>query len=159
MIPITVNGTPYQVPSSAADINWAAAQVAFEQALAVAANALAENPYDPGTWLPHPDYSNPSEWFDTGGGNQVPQYRKDSAGTVSLRGSATFSGMFPTIIFTLPVGFIPPATLTFPAAITGNSGIIAGTAVVDTSGAVYTYFSVDTFLVVDLSQISFSVEA
>lgn len=34
MIDITVIDTPYEVPSSAADTNWAAKQVAFEQALA-----------------------------------------------------------------------------------------------------------------------------
>jgi hypothetical protein len=40
MISITVNGTPYSVPSSAADVDWAADQVAFEQALAGALNAV-----------------------------------------------------------------------------------------------------------------------
>lgn len=38
MISITINGTAYEVPSNAADTNWAAAQVAFEQA--VVSNAL-----------------------------------------------------------------------------------------------------------------------
>jgi hypothetical protein len=38
-ISITVNSVAYDVPSSAADTNWAALQVAFEQALATAVNA------------------------------------------------------------------------------------------------------------------------
>jgi hypothetical protein len=38
MVSIDVNGTTYSVPSSAADVNWAAAQVAFEQALATNIN-------------------------------------------------------------------------------------------------------------------------
>lgn len=36
MINVTVNGVVYPVPSSAADVDWAAKQVAFEQALAAA---------------------------------------------------------------------------------------------------------------------------
>lgn len=36
MINITVDGVVYQVPSSAADVDWAAKQVAFEQALVTA---------------------------------------------------------------------------------------------------------------------------
>lgn len=45
MISITVNGVAYQVPSNASDTNWAAKQVAFEQALATLANALAAQPF------------------------------------------------------------------------------------------------------------------
>ncbi len=44
MIPVSVLGTPYQVPSSAADTNWAAAQIAFEQALAAGLTAVAGLP-------------------------------------------------------------------------------------------------------------------
>ncbi len=40
MITVTVAGTDYEVPSSAADTNWAADQVAFEQALAAAINRI-----------------------------------------------------------------------------------------------------------------------
>lgn len=46
MITISVDGTDYEVPSSAADTNWAAKQVAFEQALAAVVdsdNALVAN--------------------------------------------------------------------------------------------------------------------
>jgi len=45
MINITVNGVSYPVPSSAADVNWAADQVAFEQALATIISALAAQPF------------------------------------------------------------------------------------------------------------------
>ena len=38
-VSITVDGVAFDVPSSASDTNWAAKQVAFEQALAVAVNA------------------------------------------------------------------------------------------------------------------------
>lgn len=38
MVTIAVDGADYDVPSSAADTNWAPAQVAFEQALATAVN-------------------------------------------------------------------------------------------------------------------------
>ncbi len=38
MLTITVDGTDYDVPSSAADTNWAADQIAFEQALAAGVN-------------------------------------------------------------------------------------------------------------------------
>lgn len=41
MISITVAGVSYQVPSSAADVDWAAKQVALEQALAA---AIAKGP-------------------------------------------------------------------------------------------------------------------
>lgn len=41
MISITINGVAYDVPSSAADTNWAAQQVAFEQALVAYVNTLA----------------------------------------------------------------------------------------------------------------------
>lgn len=40
MIDIDVLGLDYQVPSNASDTNWAAKQLAFEQALAAAVNAL-----------------------------------------------------------------------------------------------------------------------
>lgn len=43
MIVITVNGDEFNVPSNAADTNWAANQIAFEQALATAINeAIAD---------------------------------------------------------------------------------------------------------------------
>jgi len=38
-VSITVDGTAYSVPSGAADTNWAAQQVAFEQAVAAAVNS------------------------------------------------------------------------------------------------------------------------
>ncbi len=38
-VPITVNEVVYQVPAGASDTNWAAKQIAFEQALAAAVNA------------------------------------------------------------------------------------------------------------------------
>lgn len=40
MIDITVLGTDYEVPSNASDTNWAAKQLAFEQAVAAGVNAL-----------------------------------------------------------------------------------------------------------------------
>lgn len=40
MITITLNGDDFEVPSSAVDTNWAASQVAYEQALATEINAL-----------------------------------------------------------------------------------------------------------------------
>lgn len=44
MITITVDSVDYEVPSSALDTNWAAKQIAFEQALAAAINAVPALP-------------------------------------------------------------------------------------------------------------------
>jgi hypothetical protein len=109
------------VPSSAADTNWAAQQVAFEQ-------ALASYLLTPPTWLA-PSLVN--SWANYGSGNQNAGYYKDTAGTVHLRGLIK-SGASLSTAFTLPSGYRPLATETLiGATATGIAGIvIASTGVV-----------------------------
>lgn len=123
MITITVDGVSYEVPSSAADTNWAAKQVAFEQALATFLNSVGAAP----TWVA-PTLLNSWANFNAGT-DQVAQYTKDARGFVEIRGSIK-SGAPSSIAFQLPAGYRPPNKLTFNCASSG--GIVQCT--IDTSG-------------------------
>lgn len=109
-INITIAGTAYPVPSSAADTNWAADQVAFEQAVAA---ALA-----PPTWLA-PSFTN--SWVNSGTGTQTAGYWKDANGTVHLRGTIK-SGTNGTSAFTLPAGYRPLLSEYFLILMSGGVG-------------------------------------
>lgn len=83
MISITVDGVAYEVPSNASDTNWAAKQVAFEQAMATAVNAALLGVDSP-TWS---TVAPNGLWTNIGGAQPVLAVTKDPAGWVSLRGA------------------------------------------------------------------------
>lgn len=103
-LPITVAGVAYTVPSSAADTQWAAQQVQFEQALALAASN--------GTWTAITPLNS---WANSG---QPLQSRMNSQGDVDVRGLLN-SGSSGTVFGTLPAGQKPQHSLSFNV---GNSG-------------------------------------
>lgn len=78
-------------------------------------------------------------WVHFAGGYQSIQYRRINADLVYLRGLMT-SGTMPSVAFTLPVGFRPPATVQvpFPGSATFIDITPAGTVLVSggTNGAV-----------------------
>lgn len=121
MISITVNGVAYQVPSNASDTNWAAKQVAFEQALATAVNtALAAPSFTSATLI--------NAWAASG---TAPGYYKDPLGFVHLRGGLA-SGASASVAFVLPSGYRPAATTILIGAATSG----AFTAAITTNGNV-----------------------
>lgn len=113
-VTITINGTDYSVPSSASDTNWAANQVAWEQAVATYLNAT-------GTTVAAltPSWTSLSSilvnsWAQLGGAYQVAGYWKDPRGFVNFRGSI-HSGTAGTVAFTLPSGCRPSKTVVLVA--------------------------------------------
>lgn len=67
-----------------------------------------------GAWTAMPTYQN--GWSDFGGGFQVGQYKKDRTGRVFLRGLIKPGTQTAnTLLFTLPSGFRPPATMLYQA--------------------------------------------
>jgi hypothetical protein len=113
MISISVNGVDYDVPSSASDTNWAAAQIAFEQALAAgvsdnttdvtalqAAVTALQTATAPLVWH---NLTLEMGWLGT------IQYAKDAQGRVWLRGNASASAT--GLIGTLPTGYRPPGAV------------------------------------------------
>lgn len=126
-VTITINGTDYSVPSSAADTNWAANQVAWEQAVSTYVNSI-------GTAVALPTWHAPSlinSWTNFGAGTAPAAYSKDATGRVWLRGAIS-GGANGSVAFVLPAGFRPPYTQT--SLIPVLSGV--ATASVDTSGNV-----------------------
>lgn len=104
MISITVNGTAYSVPSSAADTNWAANQVAFEQALASYVNTIGTLVAPP-TWIAVEDADLLNSWVN---GAEKFAYYKDATGRVYLRFSALSGGAPASSPYQLPSGYRPP---------------------------------------------------
>lgn len=98
-VSVTVDGVAYDVPSNASDTNWAAAQVAFEQALATAINRALAAP----SWTA---LSLVNGWAASG--TVVPAYYVDPLGFVHLRG-ALAGGTTGTVCATLPVDARPNA--------------------------------------------------
>ncbi len=109
MISIDVNGTPYEVPSSAADTNWAAQQVAWEQAVSSLATVNRERIGDLET-----DVGNLStlEWTEmtpltngwgTQGGGETPRYAIQPNGVVWVVASISGDTITGAAIYTLPV--------------------------------------------------------
>ncbi len=96
-VSITINGVAYDVPSSAADTNWAADQVAFEQAIAA---ALAPQTWTAATLI--------NSWANLSGAGTA-GHAIDSTGRVWLRG-AVDSGTSETVAFVLPAGRRPLVT-------------------------------------------------
>lgn len=149
MIDITVVGVDYEVPSSAADVNWAAAQIDFEQALAAAVNTLSSV-----TWA---DLAYAGTW-DTIVSEQSLQVSKTPAGRVTIRGGVS-AGAAPLLTTldsdywpTEPVRFIVPcgASVDEMCVVTVNSnGQVNLTPAAGTvAGDVYagTYINVSFFI-------------
>jgi hypothetical protein len=95
-VSITVAGTSFPVPSNASNTNWAAQQVAFQQAVAAGINNLRAAL----TW----HTATPAA-----GWSGTLQYAKDIQGRVWLRGYLTISGSILSLMTTLPSGYRPPA--------------------------------------------------
>jgi hypothetical protein len=100
---IPVAGTNYTVPSSAADVNWAADQVAFEQAIAAAVNAASEE-----TWVA---VALAGSWDGS------PQISKSPAGRINFRAQGGVDGGSTPLLCTLPAAYWPatqPARFVVP---------------------------------------------
>lgn len=113
MISITIDGVAYPVPSNAADTNWAASQVAFEQAIAAALG--------PPTWIP---IVSENSWVSDGNMPSAGAYYRDSSSTVHFRFSIQ-SGLLVTRAFTLPSGYRPAYNISFACANPGFGIAIA----------------------------------
>jgi hypothetical protein len=115
MIDISIGGVDYPVPSSAADTNWAAKQVAFEQALATASDNNATNilelenevaALDNVTWVALPLLSG---WSNLGTPAAPAASYLDSFRVAHVRlGVVGGGGTASNPICTLPVGQRPP---------------------------------------------------
>ena len=120
-VSITINGTPYDVPSSAADTNWAAQQVAFEQALATFANAtrtlLNDTAAYVGDWnlLEWAEMSPLANDWEPSSGGQAPRYAQQPNGVVwivaALEGNVGVSSGLPA--FTLTEALRPNQAISF----------------------------------------------
>lgn len=91
-------------------------------------------------------------WTNFGSGEQVAAFRKDLSGHVTLRG-AVKSGALTAVMFTLPVGYRPPAALRF--AVEANSAY--GQVTVFPNGEVKQY--VGSNVLVDLASIEFDTDS
>lgn len=75
-------------------------------------------------------------WSNTGGANNVAQYIIDAGGFVHIRGQITGGTTTDgTIIFTLPIGYRPPATVGMPCG-AGTTTATFGLLSIDASGNV-----------------------
>lgn len=135
MIAITVASDSYDVPSNAADQNWAAKQVAFEQALAGAINSALASIATLSAPLTWSAVGFLNDWADAAT-YQACEYAKGVDGTVYLRGAAM--GGSDAIMFMLPSGFWPPGKNVFSVAISNASGLLTvnsdGTVSIEATG-------------------------
>jgi hypothetical protein len=76
-----------------------------------------------------------NSWTNFGGAFMNVGYWKDAVGIVHIRGTVK-SGTINTVIFQLPAGFRPSATVAFPSSQGNNVGFITGYVSVDSSGNV-----------------------
>lgn len=109
MISITVGSDSYDVPSNAADQNWAAKQIAFEQALAVAVNSALASINTLSAPLTWNDLTLDNGWANKAT-FQGAQYAKAVDGTVYLRGAIADGAGSP---FTMPSAYRPAAKQAF----------------------------------------------
>jgi hypothetical protein len=81
-----------------------------------------------------------NSWVSYGDGNQAPQYRKDKQGFVHVR-FAVKNGTITngTAVFTLPVGYRPPAHLPVPIAVLTPAAGAAAIMVIQSTGACLIY--------------------
>lgn len=124
MIDISVLGVAYPVPSNASDTNWAAKQVAFEQALAAAVNGSAtdiEELTEQLVALQAPTFTAVTPingWANTGGGAFLLASSKVGR-TVNVRGRIQ-DGVEGSVCGQLPVGMRPTATVPAIARLTNG---------------------------------------
>lgn len=150
MIAITVANDSYDVPTNAADQNWAAKQVIFQQALAAAVNSALASINTLSAPLTWNDVEFENGW-DNKATYQTCQYAKGVDGTVYLRG-VMFDGT--GVAFALSAQFRPLAKQVFAVVIEGSLGALTvntdGTVTVadDTGG--------DPQVLTSLSGVSFS---
>lgn len=129
---INILGVNYPVPTNASDTNWAATQVAFEQAAAAGINSVStdllelDESLTTVAWTPIPDGQLLNSWTNNA---WVASRTKDAAGWVTVRlnvqGGAAFSSCYQ-----LPSGWRPLQSTSVP-------GVSAGygcTATVGTDG-------------------------
>jgi hypothetical protein len=128
-VSITVDGVAYDVPSSAADTNWAAEQVAFEQALATAVNeALTAVAAPSWTAIVTGDLTN--GWTV----GAVGRRSISPAGFVTLQLSI-IGGSTSAVAYTLPSGWRPPVAFNVPC-MTINGTPLSCTARISANGTV-----------------------
>ena len=137
MISISVAGTSYDVPSSAADVDWAADQIAFEQALASAINTRTPTMLTPSPFT--------NSWQNKGSGFQTTRYYKDQWGQVHLEGCIS-TGADGSVAFTLASGYRPVGAQSFLCVSAGGVAAIdiatTGTVTINqVSGNVSTFTS------------------
>ena len=145
MIEITVDGVAYEVPSSAADTNWAAKQVAFEQALATAVNEAVAAP----TWT---TLTLINSWALV---SVAPAYWVDPNGRLWFRGGMATGASGSAPWNPLPVGARPPHTVVLPLVVSGGFGLIQVTATGVTTVSNYTAGS-DVSVSTILESVNFS---
>lgn len=107
MISITVDGEAYEVPSNAADTNWAAKQLAFEQAVAEAVNTALDGGNAP-TWT---TATLINSWVAVPF-VRAPQHTVNDAGLVTLRGMGA-TGASGSVMTVLPSDRRPAAVEVF----------------------------------------------
>lgn len=131
MVTILLNypsaSTPYLLPSADTDRFWGSNVVLFEQAVAAASNAAI--PFDPGVWT---DLVLQGDWTGS------LQYKIDSAGTVSFRGSPLNNVSATQTIATVPDGSRIP-TGAFYSMVFGVDGQV-GSILVQDDGTLTPYF-------------------
>ena len=140
-VDITVAGVAYPVPSSAADTDWAADQIAWEQAVSAATVPFT-----------YSALSLASGWAGTF------QAAKDSTGRIWLRGTFGKDGAEGETITTLPSGRRPPTTVYVPAVALNGGGLSSVVMLqINTNGTINVY-SGETHSVV-ISQIAFDTQS
>lgn len=92
-------------------------------------------------------------WSNLGGGNATAGYYRAN-GRVYLKGTVAYSTGGSGLIFTLPPGYRPAATVVFPCGIVGGTGYVS---IASTGAVTDTTFSVGSKAATDLSPISFKV--
>lgn len=124
MIDLDILDVDYPYPSSAAETNWAAQQVAAMQALAAGVNATVE----PLTWAA----LTPAAPWDNKADEQATESALSANGIVYVR-AALELGASGTAAFTLPAGQRPPVGLIVPVIASGGMG----TATIGVDGQVF----------------------
>lgn len=112
-----------------------------------------DNPGTGGNWITPPLGS---VWRAYGAPFDVPGYRKDSMGIVTLRGWVTWLGGANNVIFTLPIGHRPTGLKRFIVSSANSSNALTISMVeVRTNGEVW-WLLYGSYDFIGLDQISFS---
>lgn len=135
-VTISVLGEDFEVPSSAADTNWAAQQVEFEQALAGGldtVNTDLETLDAAVSSITFVAITPLNGWSNDGGGAYTLASGKARDGMVLVRGVIS-GGSEATVCGTLASGSRPTATLRTTATLTGSDDIC--TVTISTAGSI-----------------------